>query len=141
MKHILLLFALVMCSVALGQQPAIKAPHGGQLVRADKHFIEMVLRGDEARFYLLDTLGAAVPATGMSGVAYVRFADSSAANPAFEPMQDGGFRVVLTNPNAFTVVPSFNSGKGFVSAELGSGPRMSVPQAPAQHNANDGHGH
>ncbi len=121
------------------QQPTIKAPHGGQLVRAEAHCIEMVLRGDEARFYLLDTLGAAVPAWG--GVAYIRFADKNTANPVFEPMKDGGFRVVLTNPNAFTVVPSFKTGSGFASAEMSSGPRMIVPAVQQQHNANDGHGH
>ncbi len=141
MKHLILILGLGASALAHAQRPAFKAPHGGQLVRAEKHCIEMVLRGDEARFYLLDTLGATVPTTGMSGVAYVRFADANTANPPLEAMTDGGFRVVLTNPNAFTVVPSFNTGKGFVSAELGSGMRMSVPPAPAQHNANDGHGH
>ena len=107
-------------------------------MRAEAHCIEMVLSGDEVRFYLLDTLGNAVPTWG--GVAYLRFADKSTANPAFEPMKDGGFRVVLTNPNAFTVVPSFKTGSGFASAEMSSGPRMSVPPVQ-QHNADDGHGH
>lgn len=141
MKLLSSLFAIGASLALHAQQPTFKAAHGGQLARAEKHCIEMVLRGDEARFYLLDTLGALVPAAGMSGVAYVRFADNTTANAPFEVMKDGGFRVVLTNPNAFTVVPSFNTGKGFVSAELSSGQRMSVPVAPAQHNANDGHGH
>ncbi|MCC6839089.1 MAG: hypothetical protein IT230_02920 [Flavobacteriales bacterium] len=137
-------YALVssaLCCIASlsAQDHAFKAPHGGQLVRTDAHCIEMVLRGDEARFYLLDTLGADVPAWG--GVAYIRFADKQTANPAFEPMKDGGFRVVLTNPNAFTVVPSFKTGNGFASAEMSSGPRMSVPPVQQQHNANDGHNH
>ena len=138
MKQILLLAALITVTTANAQKPAFKAPHGGQLVRAEAHCIEMVLRGDEALFYLLDTLGASVPAWG--GVAYIRFADQKTANPVFEPLKDGGFRVVLTNPNAFTVVPSFKTGTGFASAEMSSGPRMSVPPVQ-QHNADDGHGH
>ncbi len=138
MKHTFLPLALL-TSVALhAQQPAFKAPHGGQLVRAEAHYIEMVLRGDEALFYLLDTLGASVPAWG--GVAYIRFADQKTANPVFELLKDGGFRVVLTNPNAFTVVPSFKTGTGFASAEMSSGARMAVPPVQ-QHNADDGHGH
>ncbi|MBL7984692.1 MAG: hypothetical protein ACO1NQ_03635 [Flavobacteriales bacterium] len=138
MKHILLPLALLTNIALHAQQPAFKAPHGGQLVRSEAHCIEMVLRGDEVRFYLLDTLGSAVPAWG--GVAYIRFADQKTANPVFEPLKDGGFRVVLTNPNAFTVVPSFKTGNGFASAEMSSGPRMSVPPVQ-QHNADDGHGH
>ena len=139
MRTLASLFAIALSVMLQEQQPTIKAPHGGQLVRAEAHCIEMVLRGDEARFYLLDTLGAAVPAWG--GVAYIRFADKNTANPVFEPMKDGGFRVVLTNPNAFTVVPSFKTGSGFASAEMSSGPRMIVPAVQQQHNANDGHGH
>ncbi len=140
MKPLFLLAALHLGVALPAQQPTFKAPHGGQLVRADAHCIEMVLRGDEARFYLLDTLGTAVPTTGMSGVAYVRFADKNNANPVFEPMKDGGFRVVLTNPNAFTVVPSFKTGTGFVSAEMSSGARMSLPPVQ-QHSPDHGHGH
>ena len=138
MKQLVLLAALTTATTLHAQQPAFKAPHGGQLVRSEAHCIEMLLRGDEARFYLLDTLGAAVPAWG--GVAYIRFADQKTANPVFEPLKDGGFRVVLTNPNTFTVVPSFKTGTGFASAEMSSGPRMSVPPVQ-QHNAADGHGH
>lgn len=134
-----LLSAAVLASTALhAQTPTIKAPHGGQLVRTGEHCIEMLLRGDEARFYLLDTLGKPVDAWG--GVAYTRFADSSTANPAFEPMKDGGFRVVLANPNAFTVVPSFKTGTGFVSAEMNSGPRVIAPPVQ-QHSPDDGHNH
>jgi len=129
-----------MATTALqAQHPMINAPHGGQVARSGAHCIEMVLSGDEVRFYLFDTLGTAVSAWG--GVAYVRFADNSTANPVFEPTKDGGFRVVLINPNAFTVVPSFKTGDGFASAELKSGPRMSIPPAPEQHNPNDGHQH
>lgn len=139
MNRILLLTTLLGSTAIYGQSPAFKAPHGGQLVRASAHCIEMVLHGDEARFYLLDTLGAPVKAWG--GIAYVRFADSTTANPPFEPIKDDGFRVVLTNANAFTVVASFKTGDGFVSAEMGSGPRMVVPAVEEQHNPNDGHQH
>jgi hypothetical protein len=141
LKNPLLMLALVASTTLRAQAPTFTAPHRGQLARSEQHCIEMVLAGAEARFYLLDTLGAVLPTAGVSGVAYLRFADKSTANPPFEPTKDGGFRVVLTNPNAFTVVPSFKTSKGFVSAEMSSGPRMIVQPVPEQHNADDGHGH
>ncbi|MBX2972541.1 MAG: hypothetical protein KF797_05520 [Flavobacteriales bacterium] len=139
MKHSVLPIMFLVNTFLQAQYPALTPPHQGQVACGGAYCIEMVLSGDEVRFYLLDTLGAAVSAWG--GVAYVRFADNSTANPVFEPIKDGGFRVVLTNPNAFTVVPSFKTGEGFASVELRSGPRMSIPPIPEQHNAKDGHKH
>lgn len=133
-------FLTILLSTAVSaQQKSLSAPHGGLTARSGTYSIEMVLSGDEVRFYLMDTLGTAIPAWG--GVAYIRFADNSTVNPAFEPIKDNGFRVVLTNPNAFTVVASFKTGDGFISSELKSGPRMSIPPVPEQHNSNDGHRH
>ncbi len=139
MKTFLLPIALLTSIALNAQQPSLRAPHGGEIARSGEHCIEMLLRGDEACFYLLDTLGQSVDAWG--GMAYFHFADKSVANLPFEPRKEGGFRVVLSNPNAFTVVPSFKTGTGFVSAEFNSGPRMSVPSVEEQHNASDGHQH
>ncbi len=129
------------CSALLSAQgPMPKAPHGGILGDAGTQYIEMVLAGNEARFYLLDTLGNTLPVDGLTGTAYIQFNNRTTANPEMLPDKKGYLRAALKSPYDFTVVASIKLLSGFVSAQLSSGPRE-IPQPVEQHNASDGHQH
>jgi hypothetical protein len=129
------------CSAVLSAQEHLpKAPHGGILGDAGTHYIEMVLAGDEARFYLLDTLGNTLPVDGSTGTAYIRFNNRTTDNPEMVPDKKGYLRAALKSPYGFTVVPSIKLPSGFVSAQLTSGPRE-IPQPVEQHSPTDGHQH
>lgn len=115
--------------------------HGGVVQEAEGHHIEMVISGDELKFYLSDSLGRSVPLTNASGTAYVRFDGNSSANVEMTVMKDGGLRAVLLNPAMFKLVASIKVDGRFISAPFMSGPRQEVPAAPARHGPDDGHGH
>lgn len=140
MRNLALPIALTTSIVLNAQQPAFKAAHGGQLVRAGSHSIEMVLRGDEALFYVLDSTGTTVPPEGITGTAYVKYDDGTTANLAMEPSKDGYFRVVLMNASSFMVMASFKVNGAFASAPFHSGARSAVP-AVQPHSTGDGHQH
>lgn len=132
--------ALISIGLLRAQDHMHKAPHGGLVADAGTHHIEMVLAGNEARFYLLDTLGNTLPVDGLTGTAYIQFNDRTTANPEMVPDKKGYLRAALSSPYGFTVVASIKMSSGFVSAQLISGPRP-MPQATEQHNASDGHQH
>jgi hypothetical protein len=132
--------ALAFSALVSAQDQMPKAPHGGILGDAGTHYIEMVLAGDEARFYLLDTLGNTLSVDGSTGTAYIRFNNRTTDNPEMVPDKKGYLRAALKSPYGFTVVPSIKLPSGFVSAQLTSGPRE-IPQPVEQHNASDGHQH
>ena len=117
-----------------------KAPHGGTVADAGSHHIEMVLAANEARFFLLDTLGNALPVEGLTGTAYIQFNNRTTANPEMIPDKKGYLRAALSSPYGFTVVASIKLPSGFVSAQLTSGPRE-IPQPVEQHSPSDGHQH
>lgn len=129
------------CGTLLSAQDHMhKAPHGGIVADAGTHHIELVLAGNEAHFYLLDTLGNTLPVEGLTGTAYIQFNDRTTANPEMVPDKKGYLRSALSSPYGFTVVASVKLPSGFVSAQIVSGPRA-IPQPVEQHNASDGHQH
>jgi len=129
------------CGALLSAQDHMpKAQHGGIVADAGTHHIEMLLAGNEARFYLLDTLGNTLPVDGLTGTAYIQFNDRTTANPEMVPDKKGYLRAALSSPYGFTVVASIKMSSGFVSAQLTSGPRA-IPQPVEQHSPTDGHQH
>lgn len=132
--------ALLTCTVMQAQHHHPEPTHGGIVADAGTHHIEMVLAGNEARFYLLDTLGNTLPVEGLTGTAYIQFNNRVTANPEMIPDKKGYLRAALSSPYGFTVVASVKLPSGFVSAQLTSGPRE-IPQPVEQHNASDGHQH
>ena len=132
--------ALAFSALVSAQDHMPKAPHGGILGDAGTHYIEMVAAGDEARFYLLDTLGNTLPVDGLTGTAYIQFNNRTTANPEMVPDKKGYLRAALNSPYGFTVVASIKLPSGFVSVQFTSGPRE-VPQPVEQHSPTDGHQH
>ncbi len=140
LRPVLASTTLLGATLLSAQVHAYKAPHGGIVADAGTHHIEMVLAGNEARFYLLDTLGNTLPVEGLTGTAYIQFNDRTTANPEMVPDKKGYLRTALGSPYGFTVVASVKLPSGFVSAQLTSSPRE-IPQPVQQHNATDGHQH
>ncbi len=129
------------CGLLLAQRPLPTPKHGGRVVAAEHHYIEVLAVGDEYRFHLMDSTGTVLPVANFNGTAYLRFADGNTANPPIEPVKNNEYlRTVIPRASAFTMVISIKAPEGFISAQFESGPRAALP-APVQHGANDGHGH
>ncbi|MBL7944594.1 MAG: hypothetical protein JNN32_00935 [Flavobacteriales bacterium] len=129
------------CGLLFAQRPLPTPKHGGRVVAAEHHYIEVLAVGDEYRFHLMDSTGRTMPTTGLFGIAYLRFADGETANPTIEPVKNKEYlRTVVPRALDFTMVISIKAPEGFISAQFDSGPREALP-APVQHGADDGHGH
>jgi len=122
-----------------GESHAHKAPHGGTVVTADKHHVEMVAQGDKITFYLLDGAEKTIPNKGVTGMAMFQFADKKTANMDMTAKGDDRFEVVTTSAADFTVIVTFTKGEEKITARLTSGPRGAVPAKQAA--PSDGHNH
>ena len=133
------------CGMALVAKPAQKgdhqhgSPHGGQVVTAGNHHVEMVMKGDAVHFYLLDGQEKTEPNKNVTGVAMFQFADGKTANIEMKASGDDHFEVVPTNAGDFTVIVTFNKGTEKISARLTSGTRGAMPVKKPAHS--DGHDH
>lgn len=58
-----------------GEQHGHSAPHGGTVITVDSYHYEMVVKGGELRFYLLDGAEKTLPIDDVSGQAVVRVQD------------------------------------------------------------------
>lgn len=138
--RIALVSTTLVCGISLsGQSHERKAPHGGIVADAGTRYIELVLMGNEARFFLLDTLGNTLPVEGLTGTAYVQYNDRTTANLEIAPYGLGYLHAMLPTPHSFTLVASVKLPGGFVSARF-TGPPETAPPVE-QHNASDGHAH
>lgn len=127
--------------VGLTQDHFQEPRHGGQVLEAAGHHIEVVNSGDEYAFYLSDSTGVEVPVEGISGTAYVRFADRTTANVLIEPHPKKGYlRIVLTNPADLSMMISLQVKGKWVSVQYeGVGRALATPVE--QHGPKDGHQH
>lgn len=127
--------------VGLAQDHVHTPRHGGQVLEAAGHHVEVVSSGDEYAFYLSDSSGIDVPVEGISGTAYLRFADRTTANVLIEPHPKKGYLcIVLTNSADLSMLISLKVRGTWVNVQYeGVGRALATPIE--QHGSKDGHQH